>query len=172
MRVEDLAYTAYKENPCDETQGVLYRAVLAQAKGVIYLTLHQERSDLAGTAATYVVLNLENFRGDSAFSTWSHRIARNIAYDEARKLNRRKEDSLNDADPQHIPLDTGLDGYAAILMEDISKSLEPIDAKILEGKVFGLSVAELSDQLDLTEGAVTQRWFRVKEQIATFLKRS
>jgi RNA polymerase sigma factor (sigma-70 family) len=172
MRPEDIAYAAYKERPCDETQDALYKAVVAQARNIVYMILHRERMDLAANAATFAVLNLETYRGDSAFSTWSHRIARNVAYREAEKLNARKEDSLADMDPEHMPLDTGLDGYAASLMADIVKTLDPVDQKILEYKLFGMSVEEICEELDLTEGAVWMRWTRIKEQILKLLKRS
>jgi RNA polymerase sigma factor (sigma-70 family) len=172
MRAEDTAYETYKLNPCDETQGALYKCILSQARNVIYMVLHRERMDLAANAATYAVLNLEQFLENSAFSTWSHRIARNVAYTEAKRLNEKKESCLEDISPEHMPLDIGLTGYAAVLLEDIKKSLEPVDKQIFEGKLFGLSEEEIAEQTNLTEGAVKMRWLRMKEQILELMKRS
>lgn len=172
MRVEDQAYERYMECPCDETQDALYRAVVRQARNVIFMILHRERMDLAANAATAVVLNLEDFEGKSAFSTWSHSIARRIAYKEAERLNEKKEDQLDAVSQEHMPMDVGLDGYAAILLKDVLKSLSKEDQTLLEGKLFGLEDEELADTLGISEGAVRMRWSRLKENVMKFLKRS
>lgn len=172
MRPEDVAYSVYKENPCDATQDALYKAIYTQAKTVIYLLMHKERDDLAANAATKAVLNLDSFKEDSAFSTWTHRIIRNTITDTLRQIKQRGETSFEDMAAEHIPLDTGLDGYAAILLEDVKKSCGAVDRIILEGKLFGLSEEELAEVTELTEAGVRNRWSRLKERVMLLLKRS
>lgn len=172
MRPEDEAFARYMENPCHETQDALYKAVSNQARNIIFMILHRERLDLAANAATKAVLNLDAFKGDSAFSTWTHRIARNEAYDETTRLNDRNETTLDSVSQEHMPMDVGLQGYAAVLLEDLLKSLSKDDAALLQGKLFGLEDEELADTFGISEGAVRMRWMRLKEMVMKFLKRS
>ena len=60
---------------------------------------HADASDAAQEALVRVCLRLQNFRGDSAFSTWLFRVVTNTCLDELRRRGRLRHASLDDGLP-------------------------------------------------------------------------
>lgn len=114
----------------------------------------------------------DQFRGDSAFSTWVYRIAVNTCYDHLRKAKRRQTEPL----PEHHdpPDQAAADELDAIdLRPDLAGALAQISdefrAAIVLVDVEGLPVAEAAAILDVAEGTVKSRLHRGRRQLAGIL---
>jgi len=105
---------------------------------------------------------LSSFRGDSQFSTWLMKIARNHCIDCSRKSWFRKLLSLEDApEPSSSGPEKALE--AKNLRRVVFKSL-PEDQKtaLLLREVEGFSYKEISDLLEISEDAVKARLKRAR----------
>lgn len=111
----------------------------------------------------------DRFRGDSAVTTWLHRITVNAAID---RLRREKPTSpLPDIDPadrhdRHDQAETAMDVRAALatLPEAQRIALVLVDME-------GLSVAEAADLLGVAEGTIKSRCSRGRAALAPLLTR-
>jgi len=64
---------------------------------------HADACDAAQEALVRICVRLQNFRGDSQFSTWLYRVVTNTCLDELRRRGRNRCTSLDEA----LPLDEG-----------------------------------------------------------------
>ncbi|MDO5711593.1 MAG: RNA polymerase sigma factor SigM [Micrococcales bacterium] len=113
----------------------------------------------------------ETFRGQSAVTTWLHRIVVNACLD---RLRRRKPTSdlpedhdavIADRRDHHASVETRLDVQAALatLPEGQRLALILVD-------MHGLSVAETAKILDVAEGTVKSRCSRGRSALAEILR--
>jgi RNA polymerase sigma-70 factor, ECF subfamily len=109
----------------------------------------------------------DRFRGDSAVTTWLHRITVNCAIDRVRRI--RPTSPLPEVDPadrhdRHGEAETALDVRAALatLPEAQRLALVLVD-------MHGLSVAEAAEVLDVPEGTVKSRCSRGRAALAPLL---
>jgi RNA polymerase sigma-70 factor, ECF subfamily len=114
----------------------------------------------------------DQFRGDSALSTWIYRIAVNTCYDHLRKAKRRPTEPLPDThDPPDLAASDELE--AVHLRPDLLAALaqigEEFRAAIVLVDVEGLAVAEAAAVLDVAEGTVKSRLHRGRRQLARIL---
>jgi RNA polymerase sigma-70 factor (ECF subfamily) len=58
---------------------------------------HDDAADMAQEAFVRAWNNLKSFRGDSAFSTWLHRIVTNVFLDDRKRKRARPQQSLDEA---------------------------------------------------------------------------
>src|SRR5919199_4170075 len=106
--------------------------------------------------------NIENFRGDSAFSTWLYRITVNTCLSARRKESRRKEreygvDELPFLpEPQDGDADPEASALSAQRREELLAALEHVRAEHRAALVLrhmeGLSYAEVAQILDVPDG--------------------
>jgi len=114
----------------------------------------------------------DQFRGDSAFSTWVYRIAVNTCYDQIRKSKRRPSDPLPES---HDPVDPSAEeAIAAVeLRPDLVAALAQIPADfraaIVLVDVEGLSLTEASSILEVAEGTIKSRLHRGRHRLAEIL---
>src|ERR687890_1089493 len=138
-----------------EHSGLVYRVAL-RILGI------QDAQDASQEAWIRAWRNIENFRGDSAFSTWLYRITVNTCLSARRKESRRKEREYGGDGLLFLPEPSGgdADPEAAALTaqqrEELLAALEHVRAEHRAALVLrhmeGLSYAEIAEVLDVPEG--------------------
>lgn len=106
-----------------------------------------------------------DFRHDCSTDTWVHRIALNVAITQVRRHARQ---------PRFVPLD---DWMYDTIAEEIDKAppdyfslvseLEPDDRALLYLRLDHHSLQDIADTLSITESAVKQRLYRLRQRINT-----
>ena len=119
-----------------------------------------------------VFRKIDQFRGDSSFSTWLYRVAVNTCYDHLRRAKRRQTEPLPEGnDP--IDLGTESDISAVELRPNLNLALgaltEEFRSAVLLVDVEGLSVADASLVLEIAEGTVKSRLHRARKKMAEIL---
>lgn len=103
------------------------------------------------------------FRGESSADTWVHRIALNVAVDEVRSHARQ---------PRFVPLE---DWMYDTVAEEVDKAppdylrivdaLEPDERALVYLRLSRMSVRDIAETFSLTEAAVKQRLYRIRQKI-------
>ncbi len=128
-------------------------------------------SELAADVAQDVCLklkdNLENFRGDSRFTTWLYRIVVNTAYDALRKNSVRQRIERNYAETvalSHTNHSSETDDSAWLYMalSQLSEKLRSTVFLVLEEE---LTHAEAGKVLQIPEKTVSWRMHEVRKQL-------
>jgi len=142
--------------------------------GVCLRLLRQREAALDAVQDTFLTVfrKADQFRGESAFSTWIYRIAVNTCYDQMRKMKRRQADPLPDG---HDPVDPSAEEAmgAVELRPDLVAALDSIApefrAAIVLVDVEGLAVTEAAAILEVAEGTIKSRLHRGRHQLAQIL---
>jgi RNA polymerase sigma-70 factor (ECF subfamily) len=127
----------------------------------------EEAADAVQDALISAYRSADRFRGDSAVTTWLHRIVVNACLDRARRRQSRPTVELPAAVEQALPeidTDTVLDVHAAL-------DRLPIDqrAAIVLVDMDGFSVAEAATILQVPVGTVKSRCARGRGRLAVML---
>jgi len=164
----------------------LFHDLIRPCERAIYLLLFSilkneaEAEDAAQETVIKVYLNLQHFRGDSQFRTWALSIARNEGLGRLRKMNTRREESL----------DAGTDDQSGDYTPAILTSWREIPADALEQKELGailrkaieglpeiyrnivllrdieeMDIRETAASLGISEGAVKVRLHRARAML-------
>lgn len=115
--------------------------------------------------------HIRDLKEPSAFKSWLRAIARNLALDQRRKDERRRNSSLEEnintldsidyeADPQ-ILIESVMD---IDRLRSILEQMEPVLQKVLLLHVNGFSRTEIAQKLGHTEGTVTTYLSRARKQ--------
>lgn len=94
-------YAQYAADPNEANLNDLLKDLRNYARRILIGAGFGLRLDITETVQLGVIKvwqNLTKFRGTSKFSSWAHRVIKNTALDEIRKLDRRKEVELPDGD--------------------------------------------------------------------------
>lgn len=132
----------------------------------------EEAADAVQEALLSAYRRAATFRGDSAVTTWLHRIVVNACLDRLRRRSSRPTSPIGDLDP---PARTD-DAAAAELRVDVQRAL----AELPEGQrlalvlvdMQGLPVAEAAQILGVPEGTVKSRCARGRSALAPLLRGS
>lgn len=116
-----------------------------------------------------------SFRGDSAVTTWLHRIAVNACLDHLRAGTRRPADALGDSDPtarvagggQHDAFSTR--DTEIVVREALAQLSEDQRLAVMLVDLEGLSVAEAAAVLEVAEGTIKSRCSRGRTRLAGLL---
>lgn len=136
-----------------------------------YFRHDEDRQDLAQEIVLQCWRSLSSFRGDSAFSTWLYRIALNTAVVFSKKEARRKRHISNG--PHEMIASEPVD-EAELTSEQIYlaiNKLDGIEKAIILQYIDGISGREISQHLEMTEGAVRVRINRIKKKLQSLLGR-
>ena len=117
---------------------------------------------------------LRSFRGESAFSSWLHRLAVNVVMNEQRTRSRREKRVTPVADPETLERGSGGEGSAGLHID-----LERAIATLPEGarEVFvlydieGYSHAEIAELTGIAEGTSKAQLFRARHLLREKLDR-
>ena len=125
-----------------------------------------------------VYKSLNNFRGESKFSTWLYRITNNVCLDYLRKRDRYLQ-SLNadfgaeDGDAMETDIPSGINVEAAVedgefsglVRKAVNKLPEQHRIMIILRDMQDLSYTEISKLLGITEGTVKSRINRARKNL-------
>jgi len=129
----------------------------------------EEAADALQDALLSAYRSADRFRGDSAVTTWLHRIVVNACLDRARRRQARPAVALADLTafepvaPQP-DVDTAREVHAALAQLPAEQRIPLV---LLE--MQGYSVAEIARMLDLPEGTVKSRCARGRARLAAIL---
>ena len=127
----------------------------------------EEAADALQDALISAYRSAHRFRGESAVTTWLHRIVVNACLDRVRRRAARPTVALADTEPAPAPAvdsDTALDVRSALAKLPV----EQRTALVLVD-VQGYSVAEAARILDVAEGTVKSRCARGRARLAALL---
>ena len=122
---------------------------------------------------------VKTFRGESAFSTWLHRLTVNVGLTRLRRRKRGKEVCLDDYLPQFqedghhrvrpvVDWSCDIDGHVATkefhqIIQQAIDQLPPVDkAVVVQSDIEGISNSEIAEALGLTVAAVKARLHRAR----------
>lgn len=114
----------------------------------------------------------DQFRGESAFSTWVYRVAVNTCYDHIRRSRRRHAEPLPEGhDPPDQSAAREIDSIE--MRPDLLAALAALSpefrATVVLVDVEGLGVGEAAAILEVAEGTVKSRLHRARRQLARIL---
>ena len=113
---------------------------------------------------------LAKFRGDSAFSTWLHRIAVNAVLGRMRKSKREQDRIQVVADTRPAPLSTGDAGDLRDLAEAINALPEGARHVFVLHGVYGYSHDEAAGMLGIATGTSKAQMHRARRLLAQQLE--
>ena len=114
---------------------------------------------------------LDRFRGDSAFSTWLHRIAVNAVLGRARKSSREQDRIRVAAEMNDSPVAVADTGELRDLSEAIDRLPERARHVFVLHAVYGYSHEEAGDMLEIAAGTSKAQLHRAKRLLAQQLER-
>jgi RNA polymerase sigma-70 factor (ECF subfamily) len=130
----------------------------------------EDAADALQEALLHAYRSADRFRGDSAVTTWLHRIVVNSCLDRARRRQVRPTVALADVMPLTEPAapepdrDTAREVWAAL---DQLPPEQRIPLVLLD--MQGYSVAEIAEILGIAEGTVKSRCARARARLAVLL---
>jgi RNA polymerase sigma-70 factor (ECF subfamily) len=131
-----------------------------------------DAEDVAQEAYLRIFRGLAGFREEAAFETWMHRIVTNCAMTHLRKRG-RFGDLLRDEDGPELATPDRAQELVAD-RDELSRGLAmlpPGQRTVLVLKdVYGLSVREIADELQIQEGAVKVRVHRARRRLKELLE--
>ena len=129
-----------------------------------------EAEDCAQEAFIQAWNKLDRFRGDSAFSTWLHRIAVNAVLGRMRK-SKREHDRIQVAHEQSTaPVTVADNGEMRDLSEAVDRLPEGARHVFVLHAVYGYSHDETGEMLDIAAGTSKAQLHRARRLLAQQLK--
>jgi RNA polymerase sigma-70 factor (ECF subfamily) len=129
-----------------------------------------EAEDCAQEAFIQAWNKLDKFRGDSAFSTWLHRIAVNSVLGRMRKSKREHDRIMAVAEDAPLPVTTGDTGDMRDLSEAVDRLPEGARHVFVLHAVYGYSHDEAGAMLGIATGTSKAQLHRAKRLLAQQLK--
>ncbi len=130
----------------------------------------EEAADAVQEALLSAYRRADGFRGDSAVTTWLHRIVVNACLDRIRRRTARPTTPLNDLDPAQ----RGDESAAAELRIDVDRALSALPPgqrlALVLVDMHGLPVADVAQILGVAEGTVKSRCARGRAALAPLLR--
>jgi RNA polymerase sigma-70 factor, ECF subfamily len=131
------------------------------------LSDREEAADALQDALLSAFRAADRFRGDSAVTTWLHRIVVNACLDRVRRRQARPTVPLPELDVNPAPQidhDTGL-----VVRQALARLPADQRAALILVDVEGYSVADAARVLDVAEGTIKSRCARGRAKLAGFL---
>jgi|SRR5919106_1463376 RNA polymerase sigma-70 factor (ECF subfamily) len=127
-----------------------------------------DAEDVAQEAYLRVFRGLRGFREDAAFETWLHRVVTNTAFTYLKRRGRFGELVAEGQEPvEQVQAPSGVD--RALDRDELRRALDGLSEALrvvtVLKDVYGLSVREIAEELDVSEGAVKVRLHRARKQL-------
>lgn len=129
-----------------------------------------EAEDCAQEAFIQAWNKLEKFRGDSAFSTWLHRVAVNAVLGRMRKSKREQDRIAAVTEVTPAKVDTGDTGDMRDLSEAVDRLPEGARHVFVLHAIYGYSHDETGQMLGIAAGTSKAQLHRAKRLLAQQLK--
>ncbi|MFL5736063.1 MAG: RNA polymerase sigma factor [Actinomycetota bacterium] len=131
----------------------------------------EDARDAAQDAFVSAYRKLSSFRGDSAFTTWLHRVTVNATYDLLRKRSRAPEPVADVPEPFTSTVDDPAARVAQALEVRAALALLPEDyrAVLVLRDMEDLPIDEVAAVLDLPVGTVKSRCHRARAALGRIL---
>jgi len=129
-----------------------------------------EAEDCAQEAFIQAWNKLAKFRGDSAFSTWLHRIAVNAVLGRFRKSKREQDRIAAVSDTAPPAVETGDGGELRDLSEAVDRLPEGARNVFVLHAIYGYSHDEAGEMLGIATGTSKAQLHRAKRLLAQQLK--
>jgi RNA polymerase sigma-70 factor (ECF subfamily) len=135
----------------------------------------EDAEDLTGQVFLEAMRGIRGFTGDaSAFRGWLFRIAHNRAVDLARRLARRREESLEEAEGVAELLGTEERAIAGVAVQRVWKAIESLPEQQRRVLVLrlgaGLTAREIAEALDKRIGTVKALQHRALNSLSRALR--
>jgi len=129
-----------------------------------------EAEDCAQEAFIQAWKKLDKFRGDSAFSTWLHRIAVNAVLGRMRKSKREQDRLLAVSEEPSVGLTTGDSGEMRDIAEAVDRLPQGARHVFVLQAVYGYSHDETGEMLGIAAGTSKAQLHRAKRLLAQQLR--
>lgn len=145
---------------------------------------HADASDAAQEALVRVFTSLQNFQGNSAFSTWLYRIVTNSCLDALRRRSRSRMQSMEEQ-AVAIEVDALLSHEAEVsaspadraeereLQAAVQRSIDLLPAEykavVILRDIQGYSYPEIAEILATSIGTIKSRLFRARRALRSIL---
>ena len=129
-----------------------------------------EAEDCAQEAFIQAWNKMDKFRGDSAFSTWLHRIAVNAVLGRIRKSKREQERIAVVGETESQKVETGDTGEMRDLSEAVDRLPEGARNVFVLHAIYGYSHDEAGEMLGIATGTSKAQLHRAKRLLAQQLK--
>jgi RNA polymerase sigma-70 factor (ECF subfamily) len=150
----------------------LYRLHIGKVYGIcLRMTGNvSEAEDCAQEAFIQAWNKLEKFRGESAFSTWLHRVAVNVVLGRMRKSKREQDRIVAVTQDMPAPIVTGDTGEMRDLSEAVDRLPEGARHVFVLHAVYGYSHDEAGEMLGIAAGTSKAQLHRAKRLLKQQLK--
>ena len=129
-----------------------------------------EAEDCAQEAFIQAWNKMDKFRGDSAFSTWLHRIAVNSVLGRIRKAKREQDRITAVSDTAAVTFVTGESGELKDLSEAVDRLPEGARNVFVLHGIYGYSHDETGEMLGIATGTSKAQLHRARRLLAQQLK--
>jgi RNA polymerase sigma factor (sigma-70 family) len=161
----NIAYRAYRHDPCDDTLNTLLSAARTRIKRVTGRCDNLDREDLTQTILLTIWQSLDRYNGSSELATWMHGIARrkiNDAYRQLYATPRMQPMQVDEIDeeyrPHPAPPAIDLD---AILPADLTMR----EHELVEALTTYHLQADAAAELGISHSALRSRKKRLRRKI-------
>lgn len=145
-----------------------------------------EAQDVVQEAFLNTYRKLDTYAGEAKFASWIYRVVTNAALMRLRKQDRRREIGMEDVGPSVVEEEAAFSEIPSWriqadeaaeqqeLREQIFAAVDELKPKyqaaFLLREIEGLSIAEIADVLELSEGAVKSRLHRARLHLQAVLE--
>ena len=172
MAAEEAAWIRQAQRSDAQAFEALYRLHVDKVYGLcLRMTGNvSEAEDCAQEAFIQAWNKLDKFRGDSAFSTWLHRIAVNSVLGRIRKSKREQDRIEAVADTAPAPISTPDTGELRDLSQAINRLPEGARHVFVLHAVYGYSHEEAGNMLGIAAGTSKAQLHRARRLLAQQLE--
>lgn len=139
----------------------------------------EDAADVAQDTYLRLLRTIRQFRGDAKFSTWLYRVTSSVAISHLRKKSRKTglDLRMDDQDWKTLPAPPSSDPASAAQQSSLRERLEQALGRLPEASrtivvmkdVYGFSLAEVAEQLGISEGTAKVRLFRARRRLRDWL---
>ena len=157
------AYQSATDSSRSEHERILIKELENYAKKIVWLTLRREHPEIVNEGVQYILSHINDFRGDSKFSTYVYTLIKRYCFREMKLKMDRNETSLTDLQAQMEAnlASYELDGDARLTLDQIRKNLSDDEKELIDRKLEGYKTAEIAQLSSISTATIEGRWRRL-----------